>query len=200
MFAERLKILRKKAGYSQQHLADIMQVTQQAVGKWETGRSAPDLEGLNILSRHFNVTTDYLLGNEQENVSYSNLSDSLIPILGTVKAGFGAYAFEEDYGSEPANVKNPDEYFYLIVKGDSMEPQIRDGDLALIHKQPTLQNGDLGVFVYGDGEGTLKKYIKQGNTIILQPFNNNYDPQIISGEELNNLYIAGKVNETKSKW
>lgn len=71
-------------------------------------------------------------------------------MVGTVRAGFGALAFEEDYGVEYARVKDPASYFYLVVKGDSMEPRISDGDLALVHRQPTLENGDLGVMVYGD--------------------------------------------------
>ncbi|MEF9976363.1 MAG: hypothetical protein RR754_06335 [Oscillospiraceae bacterium] len=46
----------------------------------------------------------------------------------------------------------------------------------------------------------MKKFIKRGNAIILQPFNPSYEPQIIKGEDLNSLYIAGKVVETKAKW
>ena len=124
----------------------------------------------------------------------------MVPVIGTVRAGFGALAFEEDYGEEPANVKNPDNYFYLIVKGDSMEPRIQDGDLALVHRQQTLESGELGVVVYGEGSGTLKKFIRRDNAIILQPFNPAYQPQIVMGEDLNSLYIAGKVVETKAKW
>ena len=65
-----------------------------------------------------------------------------------------------------------------------------------------LESGDLGVMVYGDegGEGTLKKYIQRGNSIVLQPFNPAYDELVIKGEDLNRLYIAGKVVETKAKW
>ena len=82
-----------------------------------------------------------------------------------------------------------------------MEPRIQDGDLALVHRQTTLENGDLGVFVYGEeGEGTLKKYVQRGNSIILQPFNPGYEELVIKGEELEHLYIAGKVIETKAKW
>ena len=82
-----------------------------------------------------------------------------------------------------------------------MEPRNQDGDLALIHRQNTLESGDLGVIVYGeDGEGTLKKYIQRGNSIVLQPFNPAYDELVIKGEDLNRLYIAGKVVETKAKW
>ncbi len=121
--------------------------------------------------------------------------------MGTVRAGYGALAFEEDYGKEYACVKDPENYFFLVVKGDSMEPRISDGDLALVHRQNTLDNGDLGVLVYGaDGEGTLKKYIQRGNSVILHPFNPAYEELVIKGEELDHLYIAGKVVETKAKW
>ena len=122
-------------------------------------------------------------------------------MIGSVRAVYGALAFEEDYGTEYARVKDPQNYFYLVVKGDSMEPRISDGDLALVHRQSTLDSGDLGVIVYGDeGEGTLKKYIQRGNAVVLHPFNTNYEDKIILGEELNQLYIAGKVVETKTNW
>ena len=88
-----------------------------------------------------------------------------------------------------------------LLLADSMEPRISDGDLALVHRQNTLDNGDLGVLVYGsDGEGTLKKYIQRGNSVILHPFNPAYEEMVIKGEELNHLHIAGRVVETKAKW
>ena len=66
-----------------------------------------------------------------------------------------------------------------------MEPRISDGDLALVRRQTTLDNGDLGVMVYGlDGEGTLKKYIQRGNAVVLHPFNPAYEDLVIKGEEL----------------
>ena len=42
--------------------------------------------------------------------------------------------------------------------------------------------------------------MKKGNTIILQPFNPEYEAKVLTGEELNDVYIAGKVVETKTKW
>ena len=198
MFAQRLKELRRTQGISQGALAAILCVTQQAVGKWETGRSTPDPDTLARLADYFAVSVDYLLGCEARPVAARG--EYPIPIIGTVKAGYGALAFEEDYGVEYANVKNPDNYFFLIVKGDSMEPRISDGDYALVHRQPTLENGDLGVMVYGEGSGTLKKFVQRGNAVILQPFNPAYEAQIIKGEDLQDLYIAGKVVETKTKW
>ena len=203
MFAERLKEARKAKRYSQAEVSKMLGVTQQAVGKWETGRSTPDPQTVARLAEILDTPSDVLLGLRKEpGVSaFSRYTESQIPVVGTVRAGYGALAFEEDYGKEYACVKDPKNYFFLVVKGDSMEPRISDGDLALVHRQNTLDNGDLGVLVYGaDGEGTLKKYIQRGNSVVLQPFNPAYDEMVIKGEELDHLYIAGKVVETKAKW
>ncbi|MBQ7858878.1 MAG: helix-turn-helix domain-containing protein [Faecalibacterium sp.] len=208
-FSQLLKEARKKKRLSQTELAVKLGVTQQAVGKWEAGRSSPDPTTIARIAEILGTTTDYLLGLHQPGPEtdaaaerfFGGYRESLIPVIGTVKAGYGALAFEEDYGKEYANVKDPANYFYLVVRGDSMEPRIQDGDLALIHRQNTLDNGDLGVVVFGDeGEGTLKKYIQRGNSIILRAFNPDYEDKVIKGEELNHLYIAGKVVETKAKW
>ncbi len=200
MFSIRLKQLRKLHKVTQTALAELLCVSQQAVGKWEKQLSTPDPITLAKIAAHFDVSADYLLGIEDDAENTNRTADCMLPIIGTVKAGFGGAAFEEDYGEEPANVRNPAEHFYLLVKGDSMEPKIHDGDLALIRRQQTLENGDLGVVVYGEGEGTLKKIVYRGNTIILKPFNEDYDEQIIMGEDVNNVIIVGKVVETKTKW
>ena len=156
------------------------------------------------LAELLETSADYLLGISEQPAEPAAPSlpygESPIPVIGTVRAGYGSLAFEEDYGVEYACVKDPESYFYLVVKGDSMEPRIQDGDLALVHRQPTLENGDLGVMVFGEGEGTLKKYIQRGNAVILQPFNPAYEEKVIRGEELNQLFIAGKVVETRAKW
>ena len=205
MFSERLKAARKSKKLSQAEISRRLGVTQQAVGKWETGRSTPDPGTVARLAEILDTTADALLGLHQPEFTdrkerFVSYGESPIPVVGTVRAGYGALAFEEDYGTEYACVKDPSSYFYLVVKGDSMEPRISDGDLALVHRQSTLENGELGVMVYGtDGEGTLKKYIRRGNAVV-HPFNPDYEDLVIKGEDLDHLYIAGKVVETKTKW
>ena len=194
-FSELLKQCRKQQGMSQAELASKLGVTQQAVGKWESGKSSPDPTTVARIAEILSTTADFLLGlyrpvassNTPEERFFGNYAESLIPVIGTVKAGYGALAFEEDYGQEYARVKDPSNYFYLVVRGDSMEPRIQDGDL--------------GVLVYGDeGEGTLKRYLQRGNCVVLQPFNPAYNEMVIKGEDLNRLHIAGRVVETKAKW
>lgn len=146
-FSELLKQCRKQKGISQAELASKLGVTQQAVGKWESGKSSPDPATVARIAEILSTTADFLLGlyrpvsnvTTPEERFFGNYAESLIPVIGTVKAGYGALAFEEDYGQEYARVKDPSNYFYLVVRGDSMEPRIQDGDLALVHKQDTLE-------------------------------------------------------------
>lgn len=201
MFAERLKELRKMRRFSQHALAERLGISQQAVGKWETGKSTPDPATLREIADIFEVSVDLLLGRELiPPASAGAAGEVLLPILGTVRAGYGALAFQEYRGTEPASVHSPEEYFYLVVSGDSMEPRISSGDLALVHRQPDVESGELAVVLVDGEEGTLKRVVKRDGAVILQPFNQSYQPQIFMGEELSQLTIVGKVVETKTKW
>ena len=59
--ADRIQQLRKRKGISQEELADRIGVSRQAVSKWESGQTSPDLEKIVLLSEFFEVSTDYLL-------------------------------------------------------------------------------------------------------------------------------------------
>ena len=60
-FGEKLQALRKARGWSQEELATQINVSRQALSKWESGASVPDTENVVALSRLFGVSTDYLL-------------------------------------------------------------------------------------------------------------------------------------------
>ena len=59
--SDRIQYLRKSKGISQEELADKVGVSRQAVSKWESEQSMPDLEKIIIMSNYFEVTTDYIL-------------------------------------------------------------------------------------------------------------------------------------------
>lgn len=63
-FQERLYQLRREKGLSQEQLAALVGVSRQAVQKWESGASRPDMDNLVILAQHFQVTIDYLVTGE----------------------------------------------------------------------------------------------------------------------------------------
>lgn len=67
ILADKIIELRKKAGYSQEELAEKMGVSRQSVSKWEGALSIPDLDKILLISEIFGVSTDYLLKDELGN-------------------------------------------------------------------------------------------------------------------------------------
>ena len=65
-FSDKLIALRKKAGWSQEELAERLNVSRQSVSKWESAQSMPDIDKIVQLSSLFGVTTDYLLKDGQD--------------------------------------------------------------------------------------------------------------------------------------
>ena len=64
--SEKIILCRKKAGLSQEELAEKLSVSRQAVSKWETGESMPEITKLGAIAKVFGVTADYLIDDEQE--------------------------------------------------------------------------------------------------------------------------------------
>lgn len=64
-FSEKLKSIRKKAGMSQEKLAEKIGVSRQAITKWETDSGIPDIDNMMALSALFNISLDELLSNEK---------------------------------------------------------------------------------------------------------------------------------------
>ena len=76
ILADKIIRLRKKNGWSQEELAEKMNVSRQSVSKWESSQSIPDLEKILQLSTLFGVTTDYLLKDEIEDEELSDDTSS----------------------------------------------------------------------------------------------------------------------------
>ena len=88
--ADRIQNLRKSKGISQEELADIISVSRQAVSKWESGQSTPDIEKIILLSDFFGTTTDYLLkGIESARETGNKWDAKVFSIAGTIINAIG---------------------------------------------------------------------------------------------------------------
>ena len=114
-----------------------------------------------------------------------------VPIIGTITAGMPIMAVEniEDYFPLPMDyIKNKKDIFMLKVKGESMvDGGILDGDLSLIEKVDSAENGDIVVALI-ENEATLKRFFKEKNHIRLQPENKSMSPIIV-----NDCKIIGRL-------
>lgn len=64
--SEKILTLRKKSGWSQEELAERLDVSRQAISRWESGSALPDANNILLLSKLFGVTTDYLLNDDYQ--------------------------------------------------------------------------------------------------------------------------------------
>ena len=79
MFSERLREARKAKHYSQAEVSRLLGVTQQAVGKWETGRSTPDPQTVARLAEILDTTADMLLGLQSNAAPLGSVRSASIP-------------------------------------------------------------------------------------------------------------------------
>lgn len=109
-----------------------------------------------------------------------------IPIIGEIACGDPITADQniDGYATEVFDKPVPSGVLFgLICKGDSMEPTIPNGALAIIHEQPTVEDGEIAaVLVDGDTQATLKRVRHQGNVVMLLADNKDYPPIILSKE------------------
>ena len=198
---EIIRLERTKAKLSQAALGEMVNVSQQAVGKWEKGRAEPDATTLLSLSRIFKVSTDYLLGKEKDGNTPAipnevELNDLYpVPLLGSVVAGVPIEAQENLEGYIYISYRPCEEYFALRVHGDSMKNAgIFDKSVVVCHKQENADSGEIVVAML-NGEQTVKRLKIVGSNVILMPENPEFDPIFVS--EKDELIILGKVVEVR---
>lgn len=196
----RIRQLRKEKGITQEELGKLFNLRKSTISQYESGKSNPDYDTLVKISKYFNCSIDYLLGKSDYRTPLPPNAIPVgktksIPILGVIRAGEPIYADENIIGYEdvPVNDVKNGEYFFLIVKGDSMiGSRIYPGDKVLVRRQDYVENNDIAVVIVNGDEATLKrvKYIEEA--IILYPDNPKYDPMIFKAEEVR---IIGKVKK-----
>ena len=117
-----------------------------------------------------------------------------LPIAGKIACGNGQLAYQDIEGHEPTpkDWLNGGEYFYLRAKGDSMTgARIQDGDLLLIRKQPSVEEGEIAAVMIND-EAKLKRVFYRNNTLILQSENPKYPPEVFTEGDIT---IIGKLKK-----
>ncbi|MDH5736587.1 MAG: transcriptional repressor LexA [Gammaproteobacteria bacterium] len=114
-----------------------------------------------------------------------------IPLLGTITAGNPVERIEtNDSVSVPANMVRRNTYA-LRVSGHSMiDDNIQDGDIIIVEKRESAENGQSVVALINNEQVTLKKFYIEANGIRLQPANPEMEPIILKNEEVQVLGIV----------
>jgi len=194
--------LRKECHYTQEEVALKLNLTRTNYAKLECKKTSTiSSETLNKVAELYNVSVDYLLKNNKE---YKEKAGVKIPVLGSIPAGIPVEAVEDiiDYEEIPSSMLSTGEYFGLKVKGTSMQPRIMNGDVVIVRKQESAENGDICVFMVNGYEATLKTIKKTEDGIFLIPYNTEFRELFYSNEDIETLpvRIIGKVIELRAKF
>lgn len=199
-FKENLRCLRHLNRESQDDLADMLGYKSfTTIQKWEDGTSMPSMKVIRKIADHYQVPLEVFC---TENLTEIMVPQKKIPVVGTVKTGYGLLAYQNITGYEfvPECDTGAGTYFYLDVVGDSMKNvRILEGDRVYCRQQSTLENGDIGVILLENEEVTLKRVYFRKNKMILKPENDDMEPIEFTDEEVQSkgIQILGKLIHNK---
>ena len=191
---QRIFEARKKRKISRKEIANFLQVHETTIKRYEDGDTKKlPTDKLEKIAKYLNTSIDNLMGWEVE-----SSQGIQIPVLGTVTAGIPISAVENilDYEEIPQSWKTQGDFFGLKIKGDSMYPEINDGDTVIVRQQSTANNGDTIIALINGDDATCKRYERTKTGLMLIPNNSSYTPIFYTNEEIDSLPVTviGKVN------
>ena len=202
---ENIKQARLMAKISQEELAKRLGYkSRSTIAKIESGENDLTQKKVAAFAKALNVSIDFLMDGTGKRAE-ANIRVYEIPVVGKVVAGTPIDAIENI--TEYIRITNPaaadGSYYALHVTGASMEPEMREGDLVIVHKQDYFDNGDICIVLVNGHEATVKKVQKNDKGITLIGFNAIvYPPHFYNAHEVESLpvRIIGKVEEIRRKY
>lgn len=197
---EWVRAARKHAQLTQDGLAEKLEMSKGNVSGWENGRHKPSFDQMKRIS----ALTGYPLPlGGGSNIEAAPMGGRRIPVISAIQAGMWAEIVDSYQPGDASDwlltdIDLSDSAFALDIRGNSMEPEFKDGDRVIIDPEVTPQPGDFVAAKNGEQEATFKKYRPRGmdahgNIIFeLVPLNDDY-PTLRS--DVQHIRIVGTMVE-----
>lgn len=187
---------RKNKKYTQQAVADILQISRQAYSTYEIGTRSPDPETLIKLSKIFDCTVDYLLGIEAAPTEEKSATASVTTIKVFEKIPVNIedidaipYAIDKMVISQEM-AEDGNKYLGLLVQDDAMFSEYYDGDIVIVKPGNDMQNGDDVVVSVGNSNAKIRRIQKMSGGIRLKTLNPAYESEYFSNEDIEKLPVS----------
>ncbi|WP_454911146.1 XRE family transcriptional regulator [Stutzerimonas chloritidismutans] len=207
---KRIALLREMKGWNQSELAREMKVTPQSVQAWEAGKNVPRQQKMTRLAEVLGVSVGDLMSDDAIEGEFQRITGQLesnveqgppivspyraIPIVGTAQMGAEGYwyALEEADGTVDAYSRDASAYA-LRLKGDSMEPAIHSGWVAVIEPDRDYFPGEYVMVRTTEGESMLKRllYCNEAEVSLLSV--NGHAIRNIPTEQIEHIHSVGAI-------
>lgn len=196
--ASRIREYREREDLTLAEMAQITGVPAQTLNRYELGKRAPKIDVAVQIAERLGINPLWLQGYDVPVLTgvpdgFDPVPETYtVPRVGAIACGTPILAEQniETYDAVPNRIRCD---FTLVCKGDSMVGAgIEDGDVVYIRQQPEVENNEIAAVMI-DGEATLKYFKRVGDMILLSPANREYEPIIVSGENLGKVKIVGKA-------
>lgn len=192
---------------TQSNLAQFLKVSNNSVNKWCRGYGMPRMDKIDKICSYLLISRSQLLEQQTEEKEENSPQQSIgirIPVLGRVAAGIPLEAIQsiDDWEEISPQMAKGGEFFALRINGESMHPEIKNGDTVIVKKQSDIDSGDIAIVLINGNDATCKQIQKQQTGITLIGYNVGvYSPTFYTNKEIEDLpiVILGKVVEVRRK-
>ena len=203
IFSKNLKKYMNEYNINNRELSNIVGVSESTVGKWLLKKTIPRMGIIEKLANYFNIEKSDLLEEKEENSPQQSVGIR-IPVLGRVAAGIPLEAIQniDDWEEISPQMAKSGDFFALKINGESMHPEIKNGDTVIVKKQSDIDSGDIAIVLINGNDATCKQVQKQQTGITLIGYNVGvYSPTFYTNKEIEDLpiVILGKVVEVRRK-
>ena len=185
---------------TQQDMCNDLGWKKGTVSAWVNGTRMPKMDKIDIMCKYFGCERDDLLFDAREVKMMRSVS---IPVYARVAAGITLEASEEIVDREEITKKWTEfgEYYGLRIRGDSMQPRIEEGDVVIVRKQSTADDGQTVIAIVDGNDAVCKKLKVYDNGIALVSNNPIYPPMFFSASDTQDIpvRIIGRVVEIRGK-
>ncbi len=204
--ADRIKEGMELRQLKQSDLVEKTGISKGALSSYISGRYVPKQNNIFLIAKALNVSESWLMGNDVplERRKIDRKKGVTINVLGRVAAGIPIEAIEEIIDTEEITeeLARTGDFFGLQIHGDSMIPNICDGDVVIVRQQEDAETGDIVIATVNGTDATCKRLRKYRDGIELIANNPTYDPMDFSNQEIieKPVRIIGKVVELRRKF
>lgn len=204
IFAKRLHYYMEQKGVDRRQLCDDLNLKYSTVSEWLSANKYPRIDKIELLANYFGITKSNLIEDDKPADTLTILPQNkihMIPVFGSVAAGFGAYASSDIIEYIPLYIENDsdvEDTICITVKGQSMYPKIEEGDRIVVRRQDSVDSGRIAVVMIGE-DAVVKRVEIERNKLTLISINPEYPPRVIEGKDLEDVRIVGLVQEVMKK-